>query len=692
MSEPIKIVVVAQTEEAAKKLKDFVQQEGSAVAASMEKSAKATDNLTKSAFKARMGLLELEHVGRSSVDIMLMGGNSRMLLAQIPQLLQSLSLMGVSLSAMAPYILAAGAAVGVLATEWYAVMGNVEDTTKKTEELVKKLDEIPSILERIQRLTGAGLLSRAAGTEFADYLNGRKPLYVTPEGDVTTSPTHMGVVRTGTRTSGMAPLVPVPNAAATQAQINDYVSKQLPQVAAAQEKAAEHLKELMEKARVESLDGIEKEKAQIHDRYEKERQEIRLTAEQAGHLIGPKTYDAATNAAIKNLDAAEASAKLTAEKKAQEESDRKTEELQQAINSYVETELSLEKEITAEEERQRSLREEILRGRIQAHIESIQGNPLLGDLQKAKELLPLQQKLVDLDATRIDRLQDLANDPATDPTAKLLAEQQMVELMRDQARIRNEMSAEQGETSFTYQLGLAVAHLHDMNNLAKEVAQTFTTVFNSSIADVSNGITGLIMGTMTWRQFLAEIPRQILTEIVGAIVQMGVRWVATEIMMTVMGSALQKAALAAAAPTAIAAAGLWAPAAVSASIATGGAAAVSGLSAFKMAEIAAAAIPGFAEGGFTGGREGHFAGVVHGGEYVFSAPAVQRIGVGNLDAMHLDARNRNSSLPAWEREHKTEVIFVNNRSDLLEHLKSSEAQRIIVGIVEANRMRLGIQT
>jgi hypothetical protein len=77
------------------------------------------------------------------------------------------------------------------------------------------------------------------------------------------------------------------------------------------------LKELVEAARVESLQGLEKEKAAIHDRYEKEREEIKLTAEQAGKLIGPNKYNAATTGAINDLNAAEAAAKLTAEKKAQ---------------------------------------------------------------------------------------------------------------------------------------------------------------------------------------------------------------------------------------------------------------------------------------------------------------------------------------------------------------------------------------
>lgn len=43
---------------------------------------------------------------------------------------------------------------------------------------------------------------------------------------------------------------------------------------------------------------------------------------------------------------------------------------------------------------------------------------------------------------------------------------------------------------------------------------------------------------------------------------------------------------------------------------------------------------GFEVGGFTGGRRGQVAGVVHGEEYVFSAPAVDRLGVATLDALH----------------------------------------------------------
>lgn len=50
-------------------------------------------------------------------------------------------------------------------------------------------------------------------------------------------------------------------------------------------------------------------------------------------------------------------------------------------------------------------------------------------------------------------------------------------------------------------------------------------------------------------------------------------------------------------------------------------------------------VPSFASGGFTGfGGKYQPAGIVHGGEYVFSKRAVDRVGVGTLDAMHKRAK------------------------------------------------------
>lgn len=57
---------------------------------------------------------------------------------------------------------------------------------------------------------------------------------------------------------------------------------------------------------------------------------------------------------------------------------------------------------------------------------------------------------------------------------------------------------------------------------------------------------------------------------------------------------------------------------------------------------------GFDSGGFTGnGGAASPAGIVHGQEYVFSAPAVRKLGVGALDLLHAAARN-GAELPAYQ--------------------------------------------
>jgi len=144
---------------------------------------------------------------------------------------------------------------------------------------------------------------------------------------------------------------------------------------------------------------------------------------------------------------------------------------------------------------------------------------------------------------------------------------------------------------------------------AKQMASTFANVFNSAISSISNGITGLIMGTMTWGQALMSIANTILTTIIQSIVQMGVRWVMTQIMMAVAGKSIMAASVAATAPIAMTQAAIWATPAYFASVATLGAADAAGLAALQAGQSLAIA------GGLLGGAfaEG---GVVHGGQQV----------------------------------------------------------------------------
>ncbi len=72
---------------------------------------------------------------------------------------------------------------------------------------------------------------------------------------------------------------------------------------------------------------------------------------------------------------------------------------------------------------------------------------------------------------------------------------------------------------------------------------------------------------------------------------------------------------------------------------------------------------GFSEGGYTGdGGRYEPAGVVHKGEYVLSKPAVQRIGVQNLEALHRSALRSHSSTETFDTRSR-EVLHQNALHD-----------------------------
>ncbi|HCT2231709.1 TPA: tape measure protein [Enterobacter hormaechei] len=99
----------------------------------------------------------------------------------------------------------------------------------------------------------------------------------------------------------------------------------------------------------------------------------------------------------------------------------------------------------------------------------------------------------------------------------------------------------------------------------------------------TNAITGLINGTQSLQQSLANIGTTILNSVVGSFVQMGVEWVKSQL----MGQAAAAASLASTMAQATAAASAWAPAAMSASIATYGSAAAVGQAAYAESLLAA---------------------------------------------------------------------------------------------------------
>jgi len=180
------------------------------------------------------------------------------------------------------------------------------------------------------------------------------------------------------------------------------------------------------------------------------------------------------------------------------------------------------------------------------------------------------------------------------------------------------------------------------------IAESIGSVLNTLSGSLSSSIEGLIMRTKTWAQAFRDVASAVINSVINAIVEMGVHWVLSSIMMAVAGKSILAASVAAQIPMASAASAIWAAPATLATIASWGGAAASApfevMGAIGMTQ-AMSAMPGFSAGGYTG-EDG---GIVHAHEFVFSPPAVTALGVSRLDAIHQAALNGSPSPAAGGR-------------------------------------------
>lgn len=119
-----------------------------------------------------------------------------------------------------------------------------------------------------------------------------------------------------------------------------------------------------------------------------------------------------------------------------------------------------------------------------------------------------------------------------------------------------------------------------------EINSMLGAAVDSLQGGATNALTGLIGGTQSLQEAFANIGTTILNSVVGGLVQMGIEWVKSQL----MGQAAAAASLASTMAQATAAASAWAPAAMSASIATYGSAAGVGQAAYAQSLVAAKAM------------------------------------------------------------------------------------------------------
>lgn len=141
----------------------------------------------------------------------------------------------------------------------------------------------------------------------------------------------------------------------------------------------------------------------------------------------------------------------------------------------------------------------------------------------------------------------------------------------------------------THQNALALKNAADTEYEQQRIAAQWEIYRNQSQANellaasvdglqsgATNAITGLINGTQSLQEAFANVGTTILGSVVGSLVEMGMQWAKSQL----MGQAAAAASLASTMAQATAAASAWAPAAISASIATMGSAVTVGQTAY----------------------------------------------------------------------------------------------------------------
>lgn len=252
-----------------------------------------------------------------------------------------------------------------------------------------------------------------------------------------------------------------------------------------------------------------------------------------------------------------------------------------------------------------------------------------------KALLEQEAEIIESEIKSLDELSKKAL-----PSEQLAIEQRMAKLQSRSGGIQTErMGMGPDPESFAENFSATLVNLQNQfGTVAQQMAQTFANVFNAATASISNSIQGLIYGTMTWGAALANIGTGIIKSLIQSFADMVASWIMSHVIMKGVMTAWGafKAAFVAK-DVAVANAGEAAKTpplminATLASIGSWGIAVGVGLAAIAAVLAATGA---FKEGGYTGdGNPNDFAGIVHRGEYVVPADAVDRIGVGTLEAM-----------------------------------------------------------
>ena len=310
------------------------------------------------------------------------------------------------------------------------------------------------------------------------------------------------------------------------------------------------------------------------------------------------------------------------------------------------------------------------------------------DLKIQKELLGIQKQQSDIDEQkRQQQLSSIRSDFRKTDVEKWNEQNALVKTNQE----REALGA--NPSSFIDQFSSAFVVIQNQwGTFATQLAGTFKSVFDGAISSISGGITGLIMGTQTWGQALRQIGSTILTTIVQSIVQMGVQWVMTHVVMRgamwlthTLGVALGWSSTTQTIAQEQAKAPSIATNAAGQSIGSYGAAAIIGGAAAVAALglVMAAAMGAFKAGGYTGNLGvNDVAGVVHGREFVMPADATSKIGVETLEYMRSTGQVPSRGQGGESgRPFNLAVHYWSDKREMTEHIRNDpETRHVIVDI------------
>jgi hypothetical protein len=231
----------------------------------------------------------------------------------------------------------------------------------------------------------------------------------------------------------------------------------------------------------------------------------------------------------------------------------------------------------------------------------IQQNPFLSVDQKQSLLFQNYTEQINLLNAAIAQQKQFIAHTALDPAQLAQAQGEMQKMVQQVALLSLRMQTLTFGGSFRASL---VAWVNQFGDAGKQAASVLTNTLNTAIGSTSQALTGLIFGTKNWQQAFVQAAQSIVQNLI----QIALQYVVSKLVMAAIDRATGNTTGQAATQAAGQAAAAWAPAAISASIASYGSAAYTGLFAYGAAlaagevlavgaSAAGGAIGGAAEGG-----------------------------------------------------------------------------------------------